>query len=96
MNKNRTNPLTDKETPDIWDIGTEAQLPAHTIGATHPIPWLINRPRPGLAVLWLVWSNTIFNCLSQQSRPSPTPAPKLPLLLFDAANWGSAGVDPGN
>lgn len=93
MSKNRTNLLMDKE---MLDICIGSSVPAHTLGATHPSPWLIERARLWLALLWLMWPNIAFNWFSQQSRPSPTPVPKLPLLLFDAANWGSAGVDPGN
>lgn len=71
--------------------------PANTLVGYFPSPSTVKRGQ-ALAVCTVACSkgNMVFNWLSQQSRPFPIPASKLPLLLFDATSQSSAGVDPGN
>lgn len=80
----------------LLSISAEAQFLQTHLWATHLVPWLVRRPGPGSLYRGSLDGNMVFNWLSQQSGSSPTPAPKLPLLLFDTANQGSARVDPSN
>lgn len=92
LDEPKKNPINGRETaPLVLRFSSRK----HTCG---PLKWLLadKEARPWLSALWLTRGNMVSNGLSQQRGPSPTPAPKLPLLLFDAASLGSACVDPGN